>query len=551
DRSILLSHGTSQQIGAAEGIAGQGTGNLHDLFLVDDDAVGILENRLQFGKVIDNLFPAMLAFDEVLHHAGVERARTVEGNRSDNILETGRFQVTEHLAHAAALQLEHAGGIPVRYKLIAEGIVIGKQCYVELGILAGADKLDGAVDDRQVLQAEEVELHQPDLFYILHRILGIDQPCLLVLVHRAELFQHIRRHHHPGGMGGSVACQTFEAEGDFNQVVHLLVGSNQLPEFRLLLQRLFESDPQHLGNQLGNPVNVAIAHIECPADIPDDTPRRHGTKGDDLTDLVPAILFGDVLDNLFPPFRTEIDVDIRHRNTFRIEEPLEQQIIGDRVDIGDPDRIGNERTGSRAPAGAYRYALILRPVDEVSHNEEVAGKAHLLDTVQFQPQPVAVELLILRRKNRLFLPDGSKALLKSLDSFLFQHAVKGQPLYMVDLRKVIGIEIKFDIALFGNCQGIGQRLWRIVEGGGHLVRRLDVEFVGRKLHPVRIVHRLAGLDAEQHLMRLGIFPVQIVAVIRGYQRQIQLGAELDKLLVDNILLRKGVFLDLKVVTVRK
>ena len=46
-RLDLLAHGAAQQIGFAERIAGQDLGDLHHLFLVDDDAEGLLQHRLQ------------------------------------------------------------------------------------------------------------------------------------------------------------------------------------------------------------------------------------------------------------------------------------------------------------------------------------------------------------------------------------------------------------------------------------------------------------------------------------------------------------------------
>jgi len=42
NRGVFLAHGAAQQVGASQGVTGQGAGDLHDLLLVDDDPVGIL-----------------------------------------------------------------------------------------------------------------------------------------------------------------------------------------------------------------------------------------------------------------------------------------------------------------------------------------------------------------------------------------------------------------------------------------------------------------------------------------------------------------------------
>ena len=48
-RLDLLAHGAAQEIGFAQRIARQDLGDLHHLLLIDDDAVGLLEDRLEQG----------------------------------------------------------------------------------------------------------------------------------------------------------------------------------------------------------------------------------------------------------------------------------------------------------------------------------------------------------------------------------------------------------------------------------------------------------------------------------------------------------------------
>ena len=44
---LFLSHGTSQQVGLAQGVASQAIRDLHYLFLIHDDAQSLLQNLLQ------------------------------------------------------------------------------------------------------------------------------------------------------------------------------------------------------------------------------------------------------------------------------------------------------------------------------------------------------------------------------------------------------------------------------------------------------------------------------------------------------------------------
>ena len=54
-RADLLAHGAAQQIGLAERIAGEDLRGLHHLFLIDDDAVGLFQDRLELGMDVFRL----------------------------------------------------------------------------------------------------------------------------------------------------------------------------------------------------------------------------------------------------------------------------------------------------------------------------------------------------------------------------------------------------------------------------------------------------------------------------------------------------------------
>ena len=80
----------------------------------------------------------------------------------------------------------------------------------------------------------------------------------------------------------------------------------------------------------------------------------------------------DVADHLFAAVLAEVDVEVGHRHAVRIEEALEQQREAQRIDVGDGQRIGDQRAGARAAARADRNVLRLRPFDEVGDDQEVA-----------------------------------------------------------------------------------------------------------------------------------------------------------------------------------
>jgi hypothetical protein len=96
---LLLAHGTAQHVGTAQRVASQHLCNLHHLLLIQDNAVGRFQNRLE---VRMGIFDAgtVLARDEVVHHAGLQRARAKQCHQGHDVLEGIRLQAPDQVFHA-------------------------------------------------------------------------------------------------------------------------------------------------------------------------------------------------------------------------------------------------------------------------------------------------------------------------------------------------------------------------------------------------------------------------------------------------------------------
>ena len=100
--------------------------------------------------------------------------------------------------------------------------------------------------------------------------------------------------------------------------------------------------------------------------------RAAAAVGDDvghLSRVVAAVAVVDVLDDLLAQVRFDVDVDVRRPVARRRQEPLEQQLVGDRVDRGDAERVADRRVGRRSPALAQDVVLPAEPGDVVHHQE--------------------------------------------------------------------------------------------------------------------------------------------------------------------------------------
>ena len=87
----------------------------------------------------------------------------------------------------------------------------------------------------------------------------------------------------------------------------------------------------------------------------------------------------------------------------------------------------------------------------------------------------------------------------------------------LEFRKRIRDAFNLDVAARSNIHRAAQSLREFAENLGHLRGGLEIKLVGLELHAMRIAHRLAGLNAEEHFLSVSIVVMQIVAVVGGHQ----------------------------------
>ena len=112
--------------------------------------------------------------------------------------------------------------------------------------------------------------------------------------------------------------------------------------------------------------------------------RRAGPIGDDVGDLggvVPAVALVHVLDDLFSTVALDVDVDVGRAIALGRQEPLEQQTERHRVGLGDAEREAHCAVG-RAAATLTEDVGAIAELDEIPHDEEVAGEPEVLDDIE-------------------------------------------------------------------------------------------------------------------------------------------------------------------------
>ena len=156
-------------------------------------------------------------------------------------------------------------------------------------------------------------------------------------------------------------------------------------------------------------------------------------------------------------------------------------------------------------------------MDEVPDDQEVVGEAHLADRLQ-------LELEALVQLGRDALVALREPLLAELDEVVERVAVVRHR----ELRQQDPAELDLDVAALGDLERAAERVLVAGEVQRHLLRRLEVEVVGVELPVVRVLERVAGLDAEQRLVRARVLVAEVVDVAGGDERQVAGARELDE-----------------------
>ena len=333
--------------------------------------------------------------------------------------------------------------------------------------------------------------------------------------------------------------QPLQLQADLQELLVLGSPAGDLFQPGVLLQRRVKVDLRSLGHELRDGIRLVVGEVQHPRHVADDGARFQRPEGDDLPDLVLAVLARDVGDDLVAAAVAEVDVEVGHGDALGVEEALEEQAVLQGIDVGDLQAVGHQGARPRAAAGPHRDALFLRVVDEVPDDEEVAREAHRRDDGKLVVQA-------LRRVGR----HRGKAFGKTAAGKLRQVALRRVP-----LRDLVDGELG---AQGGQLQRAGLRdpdrvrdsLRQVGEDPRHLVAGLEVELGVRELHPRAFGDLLAGSDADEDVLRAGVLLVGVMDVVGGGNGDARLAGDLHDLSVDDGLLGDPVVLHLQVEAVR-
>ena len=381
------------------------------------------------------------------------------------------------------------------------------------------EQIQRILDDGQGFQAQKVELHQTCSLDPLHVELRGGHFRTRVAVEGDKFVKRAIADHDARGVGRGIPEQAFDLLAVGEKAVDDFFRLRLFPKAGLVGQRLFDRDGFDAfdGDQLGQAVDLSVRHLKHAAHVADGGFGQKRAKRDDLPHPVAAVFFLHVTDHLFAAVHTEVDVEVRHRDPFGVEETFEQEPIAERVEVRDGEGVGHERPRAGPPARTHGNVVVLGPFDEVGDDQEVARKPHALDHAQFEIEP---RLIVFYRGGRV---DHSQT---RLEPFL------GLAAQFFDL--VLGKTRQYGV-VFGrregaaacNFNGVLKRFWQISEERRHFGRRLEVVLLGQTAPRLGLIDIGALGDANQGIMRLVHFGLVEIDVICRNQRKGKVVGQID------------------------
>jgi hypothetical protein len=356
---VLLADDLAQLVPLEGGETGQGHRHLGDLLLVDGDAVGLAEHLAE---------QRMQGAPGLAAHAGDELEDEGVGRRPDD--RGGDHQVLEEVARLRPRVVEphpfqqlpggRALDVEAAHRLAAAQQLPG--LFVLQGLPGGVADLDpgvllhrrkGVADDGEGAVAEDVDLHQPGGLGLVLLPLDERQPFGGDL-HRHVAADLVGDDHQPAAVQGEVTQLPVEPPGNAEDGLPVLA---QLLPFEQGMP--FDGGGGLVGLPVaaeagGKGLDLSLRHAEDLGHLAQGgAPLEADLVGDHRRPSRPVAGEGEIEDGvaLVPG---KVDVDVGRIEASLVEEALEEEVVADRVDVGDFQAVGDQRRRGAPPAAGAR-----------------------------------------------------------------------------------------------------------------------------------------------------------------------------------------------------
>ena len=379
-------------VGVGEVVAGERRQRADHLLVEDDHPEGLLQRGAQIGMRVGRTREPGAPGDVGADHVGLHRARAEQRDVDDQVLEPFGLELLEQLALARRLDLEAAEGVGGADQL--ERRLVVERDPVEVDLLAGGagDLLDRVTHRREHAHAEDVELEVAERLDVV--LVGLDHAVPAgAALQRHALHQVVAGQHDAAGVQRDVSREPVEPLGHPEQQIEL--AHRQLEPLQLgqPFEPLAQVARRDVREGLGHDADLDLGQPQRLADLADRRARPVGVDHRDAGGALMAVAREDHVVDVLAPGRLHVDVDVGQLLAHRVQEPLERQVVPQRVDVGDAGDVAHERARGAAATGR-EDAHRLDVGHDVGHGQEVGRVAHLPDHRQLQVHARAQTLVV-------------------------------------------------------------------------------------------------------------------------------------------------------------
>ncbi|GBC76305.1 hypothetical protein HRbin07_00504 [bacterium HR07] len=247
------------------------------------------------------------------------------------------------------------------------------------------DGFERVVNRRQIAQAKEVYLEQPNRLEVFHVILGAYR-AVADAQERGKVRHIPWGDDDPGGVGRGIAGQPFELARDGQELVHLGVRLVAAAQLAYALERFVERRAE--GDELGDLIRVGVRKPQHAGHVAHHAARLHLVKRRDLSHPLPTVFALYILNDLIAAAHTEVNIDIGEADARGVQKAFKDQSVLERVYIGDAQTVTDQAAGGRAAPRPHRDIATLREFHKVLDDQKIPGIAHLGDHIEFVLQTV-------------------------------------------------------------------------------------------------------------------------------------------------------------------
>ena len=303
-----------------------------------------------------------------------------------------------------------------------------------------------------------------------------------------------------------MARHALQSAGGVDELADTLIPLIEVRELAAHLQGIVQRNVEGGRHKFRHHIYLGVGHIEGTAHIADSATGRHGTEGNNLCYAVIAVLLADIVHHLAAACVAEVHINIWHGHALGVQETLKIEVVGHGVNVRNIEAIGHHRACGTASSRADGNAAILSITDKVGDNEEIVGKAHLLD-----------HLDLVGKLGAIFLLLSAVAIHKALVAELAKIGGRIKTGRQGEFRQVVLAEGKFQITPLGNTHRVLHGLIIAGEQRRHLLGGAEIELLRLIAHAVFIVHRLACLNTQKNIVALSILGAEIVGIVGADQ----------------------------------